>query len=65
MSQQNTAPDNRERFKFVFFPSHFNASFLPSSVNLKVVILARFGVSETQKEQMHYEPFKLNFITKQ
>lgn len=56
MSQKNTAPDNRERFKFL--------SSLPRLI-LKVVILARFGVSETQKEQMHYEPFKLSFITKQ
>lgn len=54
MSQKNTAPDNRERFKFAFFPSHFNASFLPRFI-LKVVILARFGISETQKEQMHDE----------
>lgn len=64
MSQKNSAPDNRGRFKSVFVPSSFNASFFPRFI-LKVVILARFGVSETQKEQMHYEPFKLNFITKQ
>ena len=38
MSEKNSAPDNRGRFKFAF-------------------LLARFGVSETQKEQMHDETF--------
>jgi len=37
---KNSAPDNRGRFKSVFVPSRFNASFFPRFI-LKVVILSR------------------------